>query len=150
MPSANETLSLSEKFFGRRQWDGLPALPVMPLLVPPTEATSSLPPLQVGDQVRIQHPLSKKWDEKGIVEAVRDTGLSYVIKRSDGRSFIRGRRLVKLDKSDPDSDSDIEVHDDLDEPIPQIPDPNPLPPPSPTPASPRRSRRKRRRPARFN
>ena len=122
----------------------------MLLLVPPTEATSSLPPLQVGGRVWIPHPLSKKWDEKGVVEAVRETGLSYVIKRSDGRSFIRGRRLVKLDKSDPISDSDEEVHEDLDEPTLQIPVPPPIPPPSPTPATPRRSRRKRRRLACFN
>ena len=109
MPSANETLSPSEKFFGRRQRDGLPALPMMPLLVPPTEATSSLPPLQVGDHVRIQHPLSKKWDDKEVVEVVRETGLSYIIKKSDGRSFLRGRRLIKLDKSDPNSDSDLSL-----------------------------------------
>ena len=87
-----------------------------------------MPPLQVGDFVKLQHQLHKKWHEKGVVEAVRQTGISYVIKKSDRRSLIRGRQLVKLDKSDPNSDADSEVHCDLDEPSPQIQIPPPPPP----------------------
>ena len=49
------------------QQDGLHTLPVLLLLDPPIKDSSTLPPLEVSDHFRLQHPLFRKWDEKGIL-----------------------------------------------------------------------------------
>ena len=95
VPSANEKLSPAEKFYGRRQRDGLPTAPLVPLLVPPKEDSSVFPHFSLGTRIRIQNPISKKWDTLGKVIGIRNSGLSYEILKDDGSTAIRGQRLVK-------------------------------------------------------
>ena len=98
VPSTNSFFSPAEKFYSRRQRTQLPAFPVPPPMVPPPDDTSKLPKLRIGDRVRIQHPIHHTWEQKGIVRAISDTDMSYDIELEDG-TLVRGRRLVKLDKS---------------------------------------------------
>ena len=97
-PSANSIESPAEKFFYRRQRATLPALPMMSLPAPPPANVSKLRPLEIGNQVFIQDHVSGRWDEKGVIEQVRDTGLSYLVRLDDGTPYVCGRRLLRLDK----------------------------------------------------
>jgi hypothetical protein len=55
-----------------------------------------LPPLKIGERVRLQNPLSKLWDDTAVVVATRDAGRSYFVsKDSDGRQLLRNRRFLK-------------------------------------------------------
>ena len=158
MPSANSSFSPAEKFFSRRQRADLPSLTKLSLPTPPPVSDSSLPPLQPGDPVRLQHPTKGTWEEKGVVSAIQETGLSYLITRSDGSSCVRGRRLVKFDKAAADVDLSS-----LPPPItparPIVSADNQIAPDNPSGSETgqplsldppvRRSRRKRRKPKRF-
>ena len=99
VPSANSSLSPSEKFFKRRQRAQLPALPVMPRPAPPPENTSRLRPFKIGDCVRVQDPHTEKWDDKGKILEIRETGLSYLVDIINKDPAVRGRRMLKLDKA---------------------------------------------------
>ena len=55
----------------------------------------SLPPLAVGDRVLVQHPLTKRWDNKATIASVTDTGRSYEIIFTNGRQTRRNRRFLK-------------------------------------------------------
>ena len=173
VPSANSSLSPSEKFYNRRQRTDLPTVPTPSPPVPPQLHGLRLPPLPVGTRVRLQHPEKKTWGTTGVISGVRDSGLSYFITRTDGRTCVRGRRLVREDKSDlppedvsDDNDYDFNPADEFpaSPPPPQPPSPPapadadadspagpsvPPPPAAPAPTL-RRSRRRRRRPQRYS
>ena len=54
-----------------------------------------LPPLMIADEVRVQDPLSKRWDRIGVVVGIgrhRD----YHIKMPSGRVYWRNRRFLRL------------------------------------------------------
>ena len=121
VPSANEKLSPAEKFYGRRQRDGLPTVPLVPLLVPPKEDSSHLPHFPLGTRIRIQNPISNKWDTLGKVVGIRNSGLSYEILKDDGSTAIRGRRLVKSTNAPLDLFPDPEFPDFDDDEIPIAP-----------------------------
>lgn len=124
MPSANDTLSPCEKFFGRLQRH--PKLPLA--TISPTydntkaekyknaakdktiktrqkndlerntsrkHSRFSLPQLIIGQPVLIQNPLTKRWASRGIIIDIRSTGRSYLVEREDGRTYVRSRRLLK-------------------------------------------------------
>ena len=115
--------SPSELFFGRRQRHGLPALPtalaVVPSVAPPTKQvvpTSGilLPPLHVGQRVRLQHPQKLTWAEFGRVIEVRETGRSYLVGRDGDSAVVRNRRLLRpaLDPVDaPAADGAVAARD---------------------------------------
>jgi hypothetical protein len=42
----------------------------------------------VGDQVRIQNAISKRWDDKGTINKIRDSGRSYYVDRDIGRDTV--------------------------------------------------------------
>ena len=151
-PSANSILSPAEKFFNRRQRAMLPALPLMSQPAPPPENTSRLRPFVVGDNVVIYNDLTKKWDGKGTVEGIRETGLSYLIRPDDDSTpFVRGRRLLRLDKQTSQQTPPPTTSQPRDPTV----DPNDAPNPEPPSVAPkdkrvRRSRRKTRPPDRLD
>ena len=53
-----------------------------------------LPPLQVGTAVRIQDPVSRRWDHVGVIERVRSPR-AYLIRLPSGRSWWRNRRFLR-------------------------------------------------------
>jgi hypothetical protein len=54
------------------------------------------PALEVGDGVRLQNPLTGRWDEIGVVTGKRSTGRSYFVSREGGgRPLLRNRRFLK-------------------------------------------------------
>ena len=160
-PSSGEAISPAEKFFGRRQRSHfLPSLPVIPHVLP-TPAPTPLPEttklLKPGDPVFLQHPVTKRWDDRGHIVSFNPSGLSYVVRRGDDSVVSRGRRLVRPDRSAPPTNQPsgspspppVSVSAN-NEPI-QLPTaassaPKPAPP---VDAPPRRSARRRRRPARY-
>jgi hypothetical protein len=44
--------------------------------------------LIVGDRVRIQNAISKRWDDKGMISKIRDSGRSYYVDRDIGRDTV--------------------------------------------------------------
>ena len=142
--------SPAEMMFGRRQRTTLPTLP--PKLIDRKAAESArdstrqrtnahhdktaqtLPPLVIDQPVHVQDPRNKRWDAKGIVIAIRESGRSYLID-VNGRHFIRNRRFLRPIKQSPTL-PDPPVSNS---PIPSPPPRPPSPPPAPAP--PRRSPR---------
>ena len=105
VPSTTDKLSPSEKFFGRRQRHGLPTLGSTPLPTIPLGCDTKLPPLTIGQTVKIRNMLSDLWDTTGTVTEIAPTGLSYVIQRSEGGKPIRRNRrfLLPFDSTDKES-----------------------------------------------
>ena len=130
----------------------LPALPLMSQPAPPPENTSRLRPFDVGENVVIYNDLTKKWDGKGTVEGIRETGLSYLIRPDDDSApFVRGRRLLRLDKQTSQQTPPPTTSPTRDPTV----DPNDAPNPEPPSVAPkdkrvRRSRRKTRPPDRLD
>ena len=54
-----------------------------------------LPPLVAGTKVRVQHPISKRWDKKAVIVQMLESGKSYDIKYHDGRLTRRNRRFLR-------------------------------------------------------
>ena len=105
-------VSPSQAFFGRRQRTKLPIFDVNKFVtlfddVPKVRADAkddaeirynndakSLPPLAVGEKVRMQNPLTKKWDQVGTIESVHQYGRSYNVKCDFG-TMRRNRRFLR-------------------------------------------------------
>jgi hypothetical protein len=52
---------------------------------------------KIGDRVRIQNAISKRWDDSGIIRDIRDSSRSYYIDRGRGRDVIlRNNIFLKL------------------------------------------------------
>ena len=100
-PTSGSSFSPAEKFYNRRQRSSLfPALPSLSLPTPaPPPHTSRLPVLHVGDPVFLQHPISKLWNETGMIEAINPSTLSFLVRRGDGSIVSRGRRLLRAQKT---------------------------------------------------
>ena len=70
-----------------------------------TAGGTDLPPLSIGSKVVLQNPLTKLWNAKGIIKAVRDTGRSYEVMLSNSSTpVIRNRRYLKLQPGGKKSD----------------------------------------------
>ena len=44
----------------------------------------------------MQHPVSKHWDEQGVVIDVHDNGRSYMVRLINGKIIRRNRRFLRL------------------------------------------------------
>ena len=103
-----------------------------------------LPPLKIGQKVRLQDAVTRKWDRSGIIVGI-GKNRDYHIRLPSGRVFWRNRRLLRLDFIEEPSDKRSTLEDkirskknvrfDDDVEIQNIP--------------PRRSKRHRRSPSRF-
>ena len=82
------------------------------------EHSHALPPLRLSTHVRVQNPISKRWDRQGIIIGIgrhRD----YHVKLPSGRVYWRNRRFLRTTRASSDDDDnadDSESHrDDSDE-----------------------------------
>jgi hypothetical protein len=100
MPRSTDDISPAEIFFGRRLRTAMPTIDSS--IVPAINIQDrTLPPLQVGDNVRIQNYKTKRWDQKAIVLSIRPTQRSYsVMNNENSRIYLRNRRFLKLTDSD--------------------------------------------------
>jgi hypothetical protein len=46
--------------------------------------------------VRIQNPVTKRWDSTGIIVEARNGYRSFFIKKKNGRETLRNRRYLRL------------------------------------------------------
>jgi hypothetical protein len=58
--------------------------------------SKELSELKVGDIVRVQHGLTKKWNLIAEVLEIKPRGRSYLVKTESGRLYWRNRRYLKL------------------------------------------------------
>ena len=56
---------------------------------------TTLRPLSVNQKVLVQNPISKSWDEKGVITGVRPLGRSYDVLMDSGKSFLRNRSFLR-------------------------------------------------------
>jgi transposase InsO family protein len=90
--SSGDILSPAEKFFKRRFRSDLPTLDPF---FNPVQVEEGRKRFNIGDKVRIQNAVSKRWDDSGVVREIRDSGRSYYIDR--GRNTIlRNNIFFKL------------------------------------------------------
>jgi hypothetical protein len=57
-------------------------------------SSKTLPPLQIGDHVRIQNMVSRRWDRTGVIVHV-GRSRDYEIKLPSGRTWWRNRRFLR-------------------------------------------------------
>ena len=53
-----------------------------------------LKPLSINQKVMVQNPISKSWDEKGIITGIRPNGRSYDVLLNSGKTFLRNRAFL--------------------------------------------------------
>ena len=99
-------------FFGRRLRDRLPHLPGAndlevknaiagannrKLLMEQRENqhSTSLQPLSVNKRVMVQNPISKSWDDQGVITKVRPLGRSFEVLLDSGKTILRNRTLLR-------------------------------------------------------
>ena len=70
--------------------------------------SNKLPALQVGNKVRVQHPVSKRWDKNAEIVAVHDNLRSYEIKFDNGKISRRNRRFLRLQSSQVRTDQPVQ------------------------------------------
>jgi len=92
VPTAGMDTSPAERFFNRRQRG---CLPILSDHRENAAGSDVQPDFAVGDQVRIQDPISKLWDSIGMVIEIRPTKNSYLIRRDEGADLVRNRRFLK-------------------------------------------------------
>ncbi len=59
------------------------------------DGATELKELSVGDMVRVQHHMTKRWDLIGEVIEIRPRGRSYLIRSESGRLYWRNRRFLR-------------------------------------------------------
>jgi hypothetical protein len=92
IPSSGDILSPAEKFFKRRFRTDLPTLDPF---FNPVQVEEGRKRFKIGDKVRIQNAVSKRWDDSGVVCEIGDSSRSYYIDR--GRDVIlRNNIFLKL------------------------------------------------------
>ena len=104
--------SPAQMFFGRRLRDRLPHLPgANDLEVADAKAGADnrkllmeqqenqhgtrLRPLSINQKVLVQNPISKSWDDQGIITKVRPLGRSFEIFMDSGKTILRNRTLLR-------------------------------------------------------
>jgi len=60
-----------------------------------------LPTLREGQEVFIQHPTTKKWIESGTIISFGKNEREYLIRRSNGRTYIRNRHFLRVKEAEP-------------------------------------------------
>ena len=110
--------SPAQIFFGRRLRDRLPHLPgANDLEVSNAKAgannrrllmeqrenqhSTSLQPLSVNQKVLVQNPITKSWDDQGIITSSRPHGRSYEVLMDSGKTILRNRILLRPVSSQP-------------------------------------------------
>ena len=106
-------------FFGRRLRDRLPHLPgandlqvsdakdgadnrKMLMEQRETQRGISLQPLSINQKVLVQNPITKSWDDQGLITKVRPLGRSYEILMDSGKTILRNRTLLRPIKHIPE------------------------------------------------
>ena len=56
---------------------------------------TSLRPLSINQRVLVQNPISKSWDDQGIITKVRPLGRSFEILMDSGKTILRNRTLLR-------------------------------------------------------
>ena len=80
-------------FFSRQQRCGLATLPAEILPSVLRKGRLSFP---IGTRVRMQNPITRRWDNKGEIVSVRESGRSYGVQRDEGGVIlIRNSRFLK-------------------------------------------------------
>ena len=104
--------SPAQMFFGRRLRDRLPHLPGAndlevanakagadnrKLLMEQRENQhgTSLQPLCINQRIMVQNPITKSWDDLGIITKVRPLGRSYEVLMDSGKTILRNRTLLR-------------------------------------------------------
>lgn len=98
VPKTIGELSPAELFLGRRQRRHMPVLPPpTPTFLPSinNDPTRILPPLVMGEKVRMQNPISKRWDSWGIIQSIRHSGRSYYVRNHEQKLMLRNRIYLK-------------------------------------------------------
>lgn len=103
--------SPAQRFFGRRQRTTIPALPAARSSINIDDSNSAkeklhqniqqpgyvLPDLKIGDRVRVQNPITRRWDQLGTIIEVLPNGRSYNIRlHEDDTKVRRSRRFIKF------------------------------------------------------
>jgi len=60
------------------------------------KGTRKLKELKIGDMVRIQHHVTKKWDMIAKIKSVDQRKRSYLLETDSGRIYWRNRRFLRL------------------------------------------------------
>ena len=71
-----------------------------------------LSPIPAGTTVRIQDPVSKRWDRRGVV-VLMGNRRDYRIKMQSGRVYWRNRRFLRIDYTTPPEEPDPPAADDI-------------------------------------
>ena len=56
---------------------------------------TSLQPLSINQNVLVQNPITKLWDDLGIITKVRPLGRSYEVLMDSGKTILRNRTLLR-------------------------------------------------------
>jgi hypothetical protein len=95
IPSSGDMLSPAEKNFKRNFRTNLPTLD--PFFNPIQINEGGRKCFKIGDRVRIQNAVSKRWDDYGSISKIQDSGRSYYIDRDRGRdTFLHNNIFLKL------------------------------------------------------
>ena len=104
--------SPAQMFFGRRLRDRLPHLPgANDLEVADAKAGADnrkllmeqqenqhgthLRPLSINQTVLVQNPITKSWDDQGIITKVRPLGRSFEVLMDSGKTILRNRTFLR-------------------------------------------------------
>ncbi len=71
--------------------------------------------LKIGDIVRVQHHLTKKWDLIAEVMRIQPRRRSYLVKSETGRLYWRNRRYLKLFNSEGETQTQIDLKPNKDD-----------------------------------
>ena len=104
-PSSNSPFSPAEKFYSRRLRTTLPTLHLPPRQQEAkTEEIAEencqtqrrkLKAFKIGEIVRVQNPITKRWDSKATIRSIQPTTRSYELVKQKGKPFVRNRRFLK-------------------------------------------------------
>ena len=95
--------SPAQMFFGRRLRDRLPHLDAKAgadnrkLLMEQQENQhgTRLRPLSINQKVLVQNPITKSWDDQGIITKVRPLGRSFEVLMDSGKTILRNRTFLR-------------------------------------------------------
>ena len=100
MPRSDGELSPAQMFYGRDLRSALPNLQFVPREVVPVPSRADS--FRIGDWVRVQNPVTKLWDSKGVIVDIRDSGRSFHVNINDSM-YLRNASFLK--HCDPPSDN---------------------------------------------
>uniref|UniRef100_A0A0P4VQ24 RNA-directed DNA polymerase n=2 Tax=Scylla olivacea TaxID=85551 RepID=A0A0P4VQ24_SCYOL len=81
-----------------------------------------LPPLDLGAHVRLQDPVTKRWDKVGVVMGIGKSR-DYLVKTTAGRVLWRNRRFIRVVPAPSTAERDSHDGQPLHPPAQKIPDP---------------------------